>query len=180
MSILIIRIILGALLLFFGHRLFWLFAAIAGFLFGIQLATVWGASWPQWLQILLAIGAGLVMALLAVLSVRLAGMLVGFLAAWVLVGEILNSLGVDAGPLNMVVLVIAGIIGALVALAFFDIALVILSSLAGASTIVSALSGITGLAGQSLLLLILGVVLAVIGIVFQWRDLERSEGVVVD
>lgn len=180
MSLLATRLILGSLLLFFGHRLFWLFAAIAGFLFGIQLAAGWGASWPQWIQILLAIGAGLAMAALAVLSVRLAGMVVGFLAAWVLVGEILNTLGIDAGALNLFALMVGGIIGALLALVFFDVALVILSSLVGASTIVTAFSEITGLAGQNLLLLVLGVVLAVIGIIFQWRELDRNDRVVVE
>lgn len=171
----ILRILFGALLLFFGHRLFWLFAALAGFLFGIQTAALWGGSLPQWIQILLSIGVGLVMAVLTVISVRLASMAVGFIAAWILVGEALNTINISAGPANMVLLIVAGVVGAFLALAVFDLALILLSSFAGAGTIVSALSTFTGLAGQNVLLFVLGLVLGVIGFVFQWRELNRRE-----
>lgn len=175
MALPIVRLIFGALLLFFGHRLFWLFAGIAGFLFGVQLATSLGAQWPQWMQLMLGIGLGAVMALLAVVSIRIAGMVVGFLAGWLLVAEILTALGFQGGLVNLILIVLGGIIGAILALAVFDLAVVILSALAGASTIISALVPVTGIAPGNMLLIVLGVVLAIVGIVFQLRDLERDK-----
>ena len=174
MTVPLIRLIFGALLLFFGHRLFWLLAAIAGFLFGIQLAGSLGFDWPQWMQILLAIVLGLGMALLAVLSIRIAGMVVGFLIGWVLVVEIMTTFGIQAGMINLILAVLGGVIGAILTLAVFDYAVVILSALAGASTVVSAIVDLTGLAPANPLLLVAGVVLAIVGIVFQWRDLEEA------
>jgi hypothetical protein len=175
MTVPLIRLIFGALLVFFGHRLFWLLAAIAGFLFGIQLAGSLGFNWPHWMQILLALALGLGMALLAVLSIRIAGMVVGFLIGWVLVVEIMSALGVQAGTLNLILAALGGVIGAILTLAVFDYAVIILSALAGASTVVSALVALTGVGPGNPLLLIVGVVLAIVGIVFQWRDLEDRE-----
>ncbi len=174
MAVPIVRIIFGILLLFFGHRLFWLLAAIVGFLFGLQLAAELGGTWPGWLQLLVSIGLGLVMAILAVVSVRIAAMIVGFLVGWIVIGEALAILGLHLGTINWVLLVLGGIVGAVLALMVFDLGLVVLTALAGATTIVGALAVITATSPRNPALILLGIVLALIGIIFQWRNLERE------
>jgi hypothetical protein len=174
MALPIVRIIFGGLLLFLGRRLFWLFAAIAGFILGIQLAADWGAAWPVWMQILAGIGVGIIMAILAVVSLRLAGMLVGFVAGWLIMSQILAALGMETGSLALILNLLAAVIGAVLALAFFDLAVIVLSALSGATTIMSALGDLTNMGGGNVLLLALGAILALVGIVFQMRDMERE------
>lgn len=174
MAVPIVRIIFGILLLFFGHRLFWLLAAIVGFLFGLQLAAEIGGAWPGWLQILVSIALGLIMAIIAIVSVRIAAMIVGFLIGWIVIGEAMAALGISLGSINWIMLVLGGIIGAVIALAVFDLGLIVLTSLAGATTIVGALVALTGSGPRNPALILLGIVLAIIGIIFQWRNMERE------
>jgi hypothetical protein len=173
----LVQVIFGVLLLFVGRRLFWLFAAIAGFLFGIQLAGQWFADWPTWMQLIAAIALGIVMAILAVVSLRLAGMLVGFVAGWLIMTQVLIALGMDTGTAALILNLLAGIVGAVLALAFFDIAIVVLSALSGATIVAGALGQLTGMGQSNLVILLLGAVLAVVGIIFQMRDMgaERVE-----
>lgn len=174
MALPVVQIILGGLLLFLGRRLFWLFAAIAGFIFGIQLAGNWFANWPFWMQLLAGIGIGLIMAIIAVASVRLAAMVVGFVAGWLIMTNILAALGMDAGTIALVLNLLAGVAGAVLALAFFDLAIIVLSALSGATTIMGALGPLTGMGSGNLIVLALGALLAIVGIVFQLRDMDRD------
>jgi hypothetical protein len=172
MALPVVRIIFGGLLLFLGRRLFWLFAAIIGFFFGIQLANQWLASWPVWMQLLAAIAFGIIMAVLAVASLRLAGMLVGFVAGWLIMSQILAALGMETGTVVLILNLLAAVAGAVLALAFFDLAIIVLSALSGATTIVSALGPLLGISSGSVIMLAIGALLAIVGIVFQIRDLE--------
>src|SRR6187200_2140589 len=65
-------IIAGVVLLFFGRRLFWLFVALIGFIAGMSLATQVLAIHEQWLLLLIAIGCGILGALIALFLQRLA------------------------------------------------------------------------------------------------------------
>lgn len=75
-----VTLILGFIILLFGRTLFWLGIAIAGFLVGTEYAHVMFAAHPQWVVLAVAIGAGVVGAVLAVLVKRVAFALVGFYA----------------------------------------------------------------------------------------------------
>jgi hypothetical protein len=114
------------------------------------------------------------MAILAVVSLRLAGMLVGFVAGWLIMSQILAALGMETGSLALILNLLAAVIGAVLALAFFDLAVIVLSALSGATTIMSALGDLTNMGGGNVLLLALGAILALVGIVFQMRDMERE------
>jgi len=129
----------GIILLAFGRRLFWIFVAIAGFLAGLEMSGVMLIGQPQWLHILVAVGAGLLGAFLAMLAQGLAFTMAGFFAGVYLAATLAPAL-MMAGPGNIQFYIIgAGAIGALLAFLLMDPAIVVLSSMVGAGAIVGEL-----------------------------------------
>jgi hypothetical protein len=129
---------LGAVLVLVGRRLFWLLVATLGFLVAFTLAQRLAPDSPEPLHWVLAVGAGLIGALLAIfaqqLAVGAAGMLFGgYATLW-----ILERNGVDLGNWEWVVLLAGGVLAAALALAVLETALVVLSSILGAGLLVGA------------------------------------------
>jgi hypothetical protein len=137
----VLRFVAGIGLLVLGRKLFWLFVGGIGFVAALALAARFFGSMPEWLQILLALGVGLVGALVAVFLQKAAIGVAGFLGGGLILGGLLGLLGVDlAGAAWFVVFVIGGVLGVILVAAAFEWALILLSSLAGASILVEALS----------------------------------------
>jgi Domain of unknown function (DUF4203) len=130
-------VILGLVLLVLGRQLFWLSVAIAGFLVGMRFAGVILAGEPQWLLVCVALGAGLLGALLAVLAQRVAFALAGFYAGFYLALIGAQSFGAEGN--NIMFFVIGGVVGAVCAALMMDWAIIILSCLVGAGAIVEPL-----------------------------------------
>src|SRR2546430_17597085 len=86
----IISVIIGAAILLFGRKLFWLFVAALGFAVGLEIAAYFMREPPQWMTLLVALGAGVLGALLAILLQKIAIAIAGFVAggriAWALAG----------------------------------------------------------------------------------------------
>jgi hypothetical protein len=157
----ILALIAGVALLIAGRRLFWLFVGLVGFFTVYRwFAPYSGAASPmRWL---LAILAGLVGIVLAIFLQRLAVALAGFLVGgWFVAGMLGVQLASARGG-DLLLVFIGGVIAAGLAVWLFDVALVILSSLAGADLIVLALHPRPG-PGKLLI-----VVLALVGIAVQW------------
>lgn len=169
----LLRVLLGGVMLLFGRRLFWLFAGLVGFLFGVQLAVAWADNWPLWLQILAAVGLGALMALLAQASLRIAGLVVGFAAGALLVSAALNSLNFVGGWAATVLVILGGVIGAILTASIFDLAIILLSALAGASAVVAGLQQLFNQPAGAWMLL-LGAILATVGIAYQLRDAKHD------
>ncbi len=159
-----LRILAGLALLTLGRRLFWLFVGLIGFAAGIVLATQL-VQGPEWMVLLIALAAGLVGVVFALVLQQAAVALAGFLAGGYVVMSVLNGLGWDAsGPywaLYWALIVVGGIVGAALVLALFEWALIILSSLTGAILIVQTIHP------GALLAAILTAVLFIVGIVIQ-------------
>ncbi len=131
-------LLLGVALVLAGRRLFWLLIATLGFLFAFTLVQRLSPEVSQPLHWVLAIGAGLVGALLAIFAQKLAvgagGMLFGAYATlW-----ILERYGVELGNWEWVVVLAGGVLAAVLALLVLETALVVLSSILGASLVVGA------------------------------------------
>jgi hypothetical protein len=165
----IVNILLGASLLVWGRKLFWLFVAAAGFVTGMQFATK-SLHGPEWLGILIGLGFGLVAALLAVFVKTLAIGLAGFLAGGSVLLSLAGLFGLDSGVVSWVIYLVGGILGIIIVSAFFDWALIILSSLGGASLITSALQMDGRLVGGVLFL-----ALTVIGIALQATQMRKDK-----
>jgi MFS family permease len=166
----VVNILAGVLLLFLGRRLFWLFVAVVGFIVGMNLALQYLGPESTWVAIVVGLVAGLIGAVLAVLFQRVAVALAGFMAGSYLATWLLTTLGVDLGGFEGLVSIIGGIIGAVLVFVLFDWALIVLSSLVGASLIAPAVTpdGTT----QTLIFIIL----AIIGIVVQAGLMRRYPG----
>jgi hypothetical protein len=131
------NIVLGLILLVFGLKLFWLFVAIAGFLSGMLFGDLLLPDQAQWIRLLVAVGAGVLGALLAVLAQRVAFALAGFYSGVYLALILAQSLG--AGGSGIFVMILGGVIGAVIATLIMDWAIIVISSLVGAGAIVEAL-----------------------------------------
>ena len=132
----IFLIVLGAILLLVGRKFFWFFVGAVGFIAGVALVPLFLPGQPEWLFLLIALFAGLVGALIAVFLQGLAIWIGGFLAGGYLTLSFLNYLNLQIGSLAWVPFVLGGIIGAALVIVLFDWALIILSSLPGASLVV--------------------------------------------
>ena len=71
-SVPIIGVIVGAAILLFGRKLFWLFVAALGFAVGVEIATYFMHEPPVWMTLVIALGLGILGALLAILLQKLA------------------------------------------------------------------------------------------------------------
>jgi hypothetical protein len=160
----LLSILAGLALLTLGRRLFWLFVGLVGFAAGIVLATQF-VHGPEWQVLLIALAAGLVGVLFALVLQQAAVALAGFIAGGYLVFTLLNGLGWDAGgpywALYWTLVIVGGVVGAALVLALFEWALIVLSSLTGAVLIVQTIHLGTLLAA------VLIAVLFIIGVVIQ-------------
>lgn len=131
-----INIVIGLVLSFAGRRLFWLFVACVGFASGFHYAQQMGAIHSPILILILAVAAGALGAIIAILFQKAAIVIAGF-AAGGYIGLILFDQFVGLTT-QMVWLpyIIGGIIGAIFLFLVFDWALIFLSTMTGATLIV--------------------------------------------
>jgi hypothetical protein len=161
-----LKIISGLIFLTLGRRLFWLFIALMGFLIGMQLAGLIFLDQPYWLILLVALGAGLLGALIAVFAQRIAFALAAFIAGSYFAVVAAQFFGVYSAPEFF--FFVGGIAGALLSVLFMDWTIIALSCFVGAGVIVDVL----GL-GQMPSIIVF-TVLAVAGFFIQTRQINRS------
>jgi hypothetical protein len=151
----------GALLLALGRKIFWLFIALIGFFAGFDIATHYLNIKPAWVALVIALGVGLLGALLAYFFEKLAIASAGFLVGAFIASRLATILGIQVKGWEWLVILAGGIIGLILMLAIFDWALILLSSITGALLVVQGLN----LAGT--VALITGVLLFIVGVIFQ-------------
>lgn len=134
----IFNIILAIPLIFWGRRLFWLFIGVVGFLLGLSLAGTLFPNLTGWAPILVALGIGILGALLTVMIQRAALWVGGFLAGAYLLTAALKLFSIS-NQYNFITFLVGGVIGAVIMMVMFDWALIILSSLTGAILVAQAL-----------------------------------------
>lgn len=167
----IVQILVGLVSLLFGRRLYWLFVALAGFLFGLVLGQVLFNGQPEIVTFFLALVIGAGMAALALFIQRPIVALGGFVALGSLGVLLANALGM--GGLGWVFFLVAGIIGAVLVFQFFDWALIINSSLSGAGAVAAGAVVLLPLLGGWVEALLV-IALAVGGIYYQARELRGA------
>lgn len=173
----IAQIIVGLIELLFGRRLFWVFVAVGGFLFGWLVVPAIHEGLPTWARVAIGVALGLILAGLAKLFTRAMVALGGFLIVGPAVVVAVDRLGgsVPQGSRNYwIAFAIGGVIGAALLGVFFNWALIILSSLFGAGATVAGIEYFTNTLpkwGE----IVGGVVLLVIGLVFQSRSILKHK-----
>jgi Domain of unknown function (DUF4203) len=162
-------IVIGAVLLAFGRRLFWIFVGAAGFVIGLLIATFLLQGQPEWATLLVALAVGVAGIFVALIVQRMAVGAAGFVAGGYILMNLVNRWNWQFDRWDWVFFLAGGIVGAVLVLLLFDWALIVLSSLAGANMIV-------GTAHLSMLLsVILFCVLLLIGFAVQAAMLRRSK-----
>lgn len=132
----VVTIVVGLGALLAGRQLFWLFVGAMGFVLGLHLATGALAGSPEWMIVLVGVVLGIVGALLAVFFQMIAVGVSGFLAGAYIWLAALRVLERGDGTLVGVGALVAGVLGAILALLLLDWALIVLSSLTGAALLI--------------------------------------------
>jgi hypothetical protein len=160
-----INLILGIGLLLAGRKLFWLFIAAAGFFAGVDLINrLWHG--PEWLSIVVGLVVGLLFALLAMGLKTIAIGIAGFFLGGSALLSLATAFGMERGL--FILYIIGGILGIIFISIFFDWALIIISSLAGASMIAQTLD-----MQRMVVSGVIFILLFLAGIATQSRDLAK-------
>ena len=138
-SVTIVGVIIGVVILFFGRKLFWLCVAAVGFAAGVQIAPLLVNEPSSVLALVIALAFGVLGALLALFLQKIAVGVLGFLAGGKLATAVAAAFLVHYVQYSTIIFVVGGIIGAIVLLALFNWALIVVSSFIGAYLIQSAI-----------------------------------------
>jgi len=157
----ILSVLIGAVILLFGRKLFWLCVAAVGFAAGIELAPHFVQQPTPLLALTFALVLGFVGALLALFLQKIAIAVAGFLAGGKLAIAIAAAFFFQHANYLTIIFIIGGIIGAVLLLSLFDWALIVLSAVVGAYLIESAI--VLPTAGMAVLF----VALAIVGVFVQ-------------
>jgi len=162
------QILAGVALLLFGRRLFWVFVGVIGFIAGMRFGAEIVKGQPEAVILLIALGMGLLAALLAVVLQRVAVALAGGLAGGMLAMRIVAMLGPTSEPARWIFFIVGAVLAAILVLAVFDWALIVISALSGANLVSEALP-----IDQTAQLIVIAI-LFVIGVLVQARILGGS------
>ena len=167
----VINLILGGALLIAGRKLFWLFVGAAGFITGIQLATRFFQG-SGLVAIIVGLVLGVIFALLAIFLQAVVIGIAGFLTGGYILTVLASLIGFNlTGGAFWLIYIIGGIIGVILVSFLFDWAIITLSSLAGASLIVQALTFPAATGG------VLFIILFLAGVLIQGFTLRRERAV---
>jgi len=130
-----IRLLVGLCLMLFGRKLFWVFVAAIGFAAGLHFAMHFLVHQSDLTVLLIALGCGAAGALLAIFLQKVAIAVAGFAGGATILVHILLSWTTVNPQYAWLAALIGGIVGAILMMALFDWALIILSSLLGAALV---------------------------------------------
>ena len=167
-SVTIVGVLIGIVILFFGRKLFWLCVAAVGFAAGVQIAPLLVNEASSLLALVIALVFGLLGVLLAFFIQKIAIAILGFLAGGKLATAIAAAFFVQYAQYSTIIFIIGGIVGAILLLAVFGWALIVVSSFIGAYLIHSAIV----LPPTGSTLVFLG--LAILGLFVQAVSFRRS------
>src|SRR4051794_2977705 len=173
-SVAIVGAIVGAVILLFGRKLFWLCVAAVGFAAGVELAPHLVQQPSPLLALTLALVLGFIGALLAFFLQKLAIGIAGFVSGGKLALAIAAAFMGNAAEYYWLTFLVGGIIGAILLILLFDWALIFLSSIVGAYLV----QGVIRLPPTGTTVLFL--VLVVIGVLVQSGWMRRSRAVVAE
>lgn len=173
---LIVSALIGLALLLAGRRLFWVFVGAAGFISGLTLAPRLFPNQPEIIVLAIALGLGVLGAMLAFVLQKLALGIAGALVGGYLLAELGRSWGFGPGAGEVVLYVIGGLFGAVLVITLFDWALIVLSALTGAYLMIHPFGLVRGL--ETVLFLVtaaLGIAVQT-GLFLRSRDRTVSRG----
>ena len=164
----LLNIVLGGGLLLAGRKLFWLLLGAVGFVTGVAVATrLFHGS--ELVTIVAAIGLGILFAVLAIFVESIAIGLAGLLGGAYIAVSVASLLGLNGPRAELAAFIVGAVLGIVLIVALFDWALISISSLAGASMILSATNVPPGSKTTAF------VVLVLVGVIIQGTALRREK-----
>lgn len=161
-------LLVGLMLVFFGRKLFWLLIATAGFVLGYFAAARFLHSTSDLPGLLVAIGGGVVGALLAVFVQKAAVAIAGILAGGIIFLRAAQVLMAPSDLMMWAFFIAGAIVGLILVTKLLDWSLIFLSSFGGASLVVWELH----LGRQSGVFIAVG--LTLLGVIVQWNMHSRK------
>jgi hypothetical protein len=156
-----LRLLAGLCALVLGRQLFWLFVGVVGFGLGVDLAAQVFRGSSGGVILGVALLGGIAGAALAVWMEEFMIAAVGFVAGGYIGAQLLTAVMLYPGRYIWFAMLIGGLGGTLLFTALFDWALIVVSSVVGASFIIQAVQGSIGSGRVGF------IVLTVAGIVIQ-------------
>ena len=135
-----LRILTGLMLIVLGRQIFWLFVAGTGFVTTMEAVGQLTTGWSEWTMVIVALLAGIFGALLALFLQEVAVAVGGFFAGGYIMMALLRMFEVQIPTLTWMLPLIGAVAGLILALLTFDWALIVLSSLSGASMLAQAIN----------------------------------------
>jgi hypothetical protein len=163
----LILIALGLVSLLLGKRLFWLFAGIVGFALGWWLMGL--LLHDSLLRLLAGVVVGLILAGLSRFLGKWAIRIVVAVAGFVLLPMVLGNMGMLGGVSEWLWAIVGAIFGLLCAVFLADWALIVVSSILGASLLVNGAQIVFGVWSEAVRTIV-GVILTAVGIIVQARQ----------
>jgi len=173
-SVAIVGALIGAVTLLFGRKLFWLCVAAVGFAAGVEIAPHLVHEPSPLLALAVALVLGLIGALLALFLQKVAIAVGGFVTGGKRASASAAAFLVHYAQYSTIIFLVGGLIGAILLLALFDWALIVVSSLIGAHLIVY--QSAIALPQSGSIIVFIG--LAVLGVLVQAASLRRSRGAI--
>lgn len=132
-SVTIVRGVFGAILLFLGRELNFVFAGGFAILFAFRVLPLLPSSWPAWSDTAFVISMGLITAAIALINTRFGYYVAGFLGGGYFLVEYFAPGGSN---IPLIPFFVGSVIGAFIMGLFTEWALMIISSVVGAYFIV--------------------------------------------
>jgi len=166
----LVALVIGIITLFFGRKLFWVFAALIGLSVGLILGAQILQGQTMTIRILVAISIAAICAVLALYAEKTMIILAGFFGLGIL-GYLIANLFNLPTLFHWLLFIGLGILGAILISRYMEWAIVIISSVMGAIMAGAGLGGLTHFNFFVDLLIFLGLLAA--GIFFQSRGLKK-------
>lgn len=131
---LILRGVIGAILLFLGRELNFLFAAAMAAFWAFRIAPVLPATWPAWGDWAFVITLALVAAIIALINERVGYFLSGFLAGSFFLVEYYAP---GASTVPVLPFIVGGVLGSLILGLLTEWAMILVSSAIGAAYVLN-------------------------------------------
>jgi hypothetical protein len=166
----LVALTLGIISLFFGRKLFWVFAALIGLSVGLIVGAQVLQGQSVLIRTIVAIAIATICALLAFYAEKIMIILAGFFGLGVLGYLIANLFNLPV-LFQWIFFIGLGVLGAILISRYMEWAIVVFSSVVGAIMTGAGLGGFTHFNFFVDLLIFLGLLAA--GILFQSRDLRK-------
>ncbi len=163
-----ILLLLGTGLVFWGKRLFWVFVAAAGFLFGMSTSQSLMPEEAIWFYLIVGAICGGIAVVLVKLLKNIAFGVGGFVLGAYLADGVLQMMDLNLGSISWVVIILGGAAGAALMLLLFNWALIILSASVGSLLITRSIPG----EAPGLQILFIGLI--VLGFIAQTRKSQPN------